>query len=630
MRQRLIGWILCFAFAIGMADAATAQSTDRSSSITSRDLERFFARSLEQRRREGNIPGAAVVVVKDGAVVFARGYGWSDIASRQPVSVTNTGFRLGSLSKLFTWTAVMQLVEQGALDLNADIAGYLDFPLPSHPAGPITLRHLMTHTAGFEDVAKDDFKFGVENLRTIGTYLKANVPARIYQPGQMVSYSNYGATLAGYIVERVSGRSFESYAVENIFRPLAMSRASFDQPPSGPISTGYPSAGIPSGFEFIEQRPAGSATGTAADMGRFMISILDNGRGVLRPESVKSMMAMQSFPPGPAPRPALGFFRLDRNGRTIIGHSGDTLAFHSDLLLLPNEKLGLFVVFNGTGSDGAARRIRRVLARDFLDRYFPFSPPPEPTLATARIDAQRVVGHYLSSRRTASALRPVWLLRQSEVTADSQGRLTTGALLGQDGAPLLWREVKPLVYRQLGGQSRLWFITSDDGDIVGWATDEAAPTARQLRVPAHLRNDLVIPLGWGVLAILAAALILGLIRVAGRWRDISSARRALQVGAIVGYALQVASLILWWNLAVAVRGDPLLLGSPLEWWLKLLYGFTALAILGAIIGIVAALEGLVLRGRPAKAVFHFAVLAACGAFMWIAAVFGLASFSARY
>ena len=183
----------------------------------------------------GDIAGAVVVVVKDGAVLVQKGYGHADVEARTPVDPAATLFRPGSVSKLFTWTAVMQLVEQGKLDLDADVNQYLDFEIPARDGTPVTLRQAMTHTTGFEEQIRALITADPDEITPLGDALKYWVPERIHVPGATPAYSNYATALAGYIVERVSGESFDDYIERHSFQPLGMDRSSFRQPLPAPL-----------------------------------------------------------------------------------------------------------------------------------------------------------------------------------------------------------------------------------------------------------------------------------------------------------------------------------------------------------------------------------------------------------
>src|SRR5688572_24051006 len=197
--------------------------------MTAADVETFLDGMVPLQLALSDIAGATVSVVKDGKLLFAKGYGFADVQKKQKVSPQDTLFRPGSISKLFTWTAVMQLFEQGKLDLDRDVNEYLDYKIPDAFGKPITLKHILTHTPGFEEQIKDLFLTD-STKPNLGQYLKTHIPGRIYPPGTVPAYSNYATAVAGYIVERVSGRPFDEYVAENILKPLNMTRSTFTQP----------------------------------------------------------------------------------------------------------------------------------------------------------------------------------------------------------------------------------------------------------------------------------------------------------------------------------------------------------------------------------------------------------------
>src|SRR5829696_5980646 len=186
------------------------------------ELEAFLDKELGREMEKHHIAGAAVSVVKDGELFFAKGYGYADLENKIPVDPERTVFRIGSVGKLFTWTAVMQLAEQGKLDLDADVNTYLDFRIPDTYPQSITLKHLMTHTSGFEDRLRGSVVSDTDDLEPTREWLISNMPARVRPPGDIAGYSNYNAMLAGYIVARVSGEPYDQYIQEHILNPLGM------------------------------------------------------------------------------------------------------------------------------------------------------------------------------------------------------------------------------------------------------------------------------------------------------------------------------------------------------------------------------------------------------------------------
>src|SRR6185295_14840618 len=267
--------------------------------LSKQDVDAWLDGYMPYALKAGAIPGAVVVVVKDGQPLTMRGFGYSDLKTQKPVDPNLTLFRPGSVSKLFTWTAVMQLVQAGKLDLDKDINAYLDFKIPPRDGKPITLRNLMTHTPGFAETAKYLIDFGEKHPKPLGQILARWTPERINAPGTMPAYSNYGASVAGYIVERVSGEPFNAYVARHIFAPAGMAHSSFDQPLPAALrplmSKGYESGSSdPKPYEVIGMAPAGALASTGAAMGRFMIAHLNHT--LLDPQTSQLMYAPANKP----------------------------------------------------------------------------------------------------------------------------------------------------------------------------------------------------------------------------------------------------------------------------------------------------------------------------------------------
>ncbi|HET6668841.1 MAG TPA: serine hydrolase [Pyrinomonadaceae bacterium] len=454
----------------GSEQPAVANTDAKVHELTASDVEAFLDGIVPLQLERDDIAGATIAIVKDGKLLFAKGYGYSDYEKKKPVSAEETLFRPGSVSKLFTWTAVMQLVEQGKLELDRNVNDYLDFKIPDAFGQPITLKNLLAHTPGFEEQIKDLFTVGSES-QSLGTYLKTHIPARIYPPGTVPAYSNYGASLAGYIVERVSGRPFNDYVEENIFKPLGMDHSTFRQPlpptlaPS--MSNGYQLASDePKPFEVVVPFPAGSLSSTAADMARFMIAHLQNGQlgdaRILRPDTAQLMHSRLFALDQAANAMAYGFYEESRNGHRIIGHGGDTLYFHSDLHLIPDAGIGFFVSHNSAG--GGTEPPRTTLWTMFLDRYFAYTAPATPTVPSAKEDANAVSGAYVLSRRSENSfLRVATLIEQLNVSPVDDGIIEVAQLTGPNGKPKRWRAVGAMTFLETNGTDKLIFKPDQNG-----------------------------------------------------------------------------------------------------------------------------------------------------------------------
>ena len=512
------------------AQPSTAAPTGESPhAMTQGDVGAYLDGFFHDALTRADIAGAVVVVVKDGKVFFERGYGYSDVDTRAPVDPNRTLFRPGSISKLFTWTSVMQLVERGKLDLDRDVNDYLDFRIPATFPKPITLRNLMTHTPGFEehikDLMLDDSKHAVVPLRTV---LITSLPKRIYPPGEVSAYSNYGASLAGYIVQRVSGEPFADYVRRNIFNPLGMTHSTFEQPlPKNlrdDMSKGYytPEA-KPQPFEVVNMVPAGALSADGDDIARFMIAHLNNGAydtaRILRPATAEMMHRAAFQPVPPLPAMALGFYHEDRNGHTIIGHGGDTQVFHSDLHLILDQNVGLFVSLNSAGRDfSPISNLRKMLLEGFTDRYFPAAPlgaaKPVPS---AKSDAPKVAGSYRLSRRSDSNfLRLGSAVQTFKVTAGADGSLSIPALAALGGAKK-WIEVAPFVWREEHGPHRIAAVV--ENGRVKWAATDLFPPIMVLEPVPFWRTPIFVDvlLGGGA-TMLLLTLVFWPIKAILRWR----------------------------------------------------------------------------------------------------------------
>jgi len=465
--------------------------------------------------KSGDIAGVVLCIVKDGKVLFQSGYGYADVERKIPMDPEEVMTRIGSTSKLFTWTAVMQLVEQGKLDLHRNVDDYLDFKVSPRGGPPITLVDLMNHRGGFEEGLKDVLTSDPQSLMSSEAYLKQHPRPQLFPPGSVPAYSNYGAALAGYIVQRVSGEPFASYVDRHIFQPLGMRHSTFEQPLperfKGMAARGYRSASQPPRpYELIIAAPAGSVAATAADMGRFMLAQLQQGQldgyAMLRPETSRLMHTpSETSLPGFATL-AHGFFHETHNGHLVIGHGGDTIFFHTELDLLPDDGVGIFYSFNSRGRDDAVYGLRKAVLDQFIDRYFPntaASAPPA-AMASAVADAQKIAGRYESSRRIEHGFLSVfYLLQQTVIGANPDGTIVAPNEFGTGETHL--REVAPDLWHEIGGTRQLALRNINGTKTV---IDSEDPTSVFQALPARKSAPLNVTVLTGSFLILAAAVIL--------------------------------------------------------------------------------------------------------------------------
>ncbi len=431
-------------------------------------VEAFFDGLMAAYLDAHNIAGATVAVVRDGTVLLTKGYGFADVDERRRVSATETLFRIGSISKTFVWTAIMQLVQQGRVDLDADVNDYLtDVEVPSTYDDPVRVRHLMTHTPGFEDQVIGLFGRDETSLAPLETILQRELPARVRPAGELSSYSNHGTGIAALIVEEVSGLSWDEYVERHIIEPLGMTHTTFRQPFPAALdavmSLGYSwngSAFDQEDFEFVPLAPVGAAGATAADMARFMIAHLQlgviDGTRILD-ESTALQMQGELFRHAEQMHPmAHGFYEMSMNGERVLGHAGDTLWFHSDMGLLPDHGTGVFVSVNSPGGSVATE-----VYRAFMNEYFPGDDPAGVEASAGFAErGQRFAGKYRAIRYSHRTLAKLAAVVVAEVSLTEDGE----ALTSDDGATR-WIEVAPLTFREEHGQRHLAFRESPDGEI---------------------------------------------------------------------------------------------------------------------------------------------------------------------
>lgn len=529
------------------------------------EMEAFMDNLLKKEIDENHIAGAAVAVVKDGKLFFDKGYGYANLENNIPVDPEKTLFKIGSVTKLFTWTAVMQLVEQGKLDLDADVNTYLDFRVPDTYPQPITLRHLMTHTAGFEDLHVDMVTLDVNGIKPKGAWLAFHIPARVFPPGEVVSYSNYGAALAGYIVARISGESYSQYVQEHILNPLGMKSSTAQWPTPQNLraneSVGYMYQNnafqvFPRLYGPTDLFAIGAMKSTVTDMARFMIAHLQSGRysdaEIPEVRILDEATAQQMHTTLRAPAPgmlgnAYGFFEFSENGQRVIGHSGEGEPMESMLFLLPGQNVGVFVVYNSMGGSKLTSQ-HLGFQRAFFDHYYPapsVQPIQPPVDFTQRAD--RFVGSYRWARHAYTTFEKYMALFSPTIEIKNPG---DGTLLVV--TPWLPRfnvvEASPLYFRQADGPFHIAFREDRQGHIAYLSTD-FTPQFDFEKVQWYQTVGFNMPLLLTSLLLLLTVLPVALVRtIRNRHQPSPRAVRiatALIVGISILNLLFVAGNVLW-------------------------------------------------------------------------------------
>lgn len=460
------------------------------------ELTAFIDGVMKVQMDNFKIPGAVISIVKDGNILFSKGYGHSNIETGSMVDPETSMFRIASTTKLFTWTAVMQLVEQGKIDLDTDVNTYLKtVKIPNTYSQPITMRNLMTHTAGFEDggvgyeITTDPMKLP----GSISETLIKHMPARIRPSGVMPAYSNYGAALAGQIIEDVSGLSYNDYIQKNIFDPLEMKYATVHEPIPESLQPYVALGYARENGQFVTKpltfeggfRPAGSGTVSAEDMAHFMIAHLQDGRyaekQILKPETAILMHSPAFQFDKRVPAMDLGFDELRLNGLRVITHSGSDVLFNTGLYLVPEKQIGIFVSYSG-GDGGAAAD---GLTKAFFDRYFPMKevslPPVSAEVASS---LQKYAGSYQFTRRNHTKIDKFFgFMSQINVAVTDNG-LSIGSGVEQE----VFAPVGPDLFQQIGGTHQIAFRTDAAGKVTYMFVDLFTPAMPLERIPLLDRN----------------------------------------------------------------------------------------------------------------------------------------------
>ncbi|MGH7492359.1 MAG: serine hydrolase domain-containing protein [bacterium] len=455
--------IICLLIVMSVSASAVPQNTRQSVESTTsvgdvagrfntKEIEAFFDVFFTKHVAESEFPSAAVVLVEGDHIHFLKGYGYTDLRKTESVSADKTVFYAASVSKLFVATAVMQLAEQGKLNLNDDVNKYLNgFQLDNSFPRPVTLADLLTHTGGL-----DDHMLGSEIPITdppmpLGEYFDRYTPPRVLPPRDQINYSNHGMALAGYVVETVSGMTFCEYVERNIFAPLGMKHSSFRQPVTRELKSDIGLERFPK--PQTVPYPVATLVSTAEDMGRFMLAHLNGGRlGGLRilQEASVAEMHCQHFTNHPhMPGVAYGFFESFVNGQHALFHTGARDHF-SLLYLLPAEKVGLYIVIAATEEE--SRLITRVL-QAFLDRYYP-SPEKDVPVSFSVLKDQRTnrfSGFYRMNMIPHKTIEKLAAMAMDVQVLDEDGGTLSLNFPAREQRSVKLFQVEPLLFRAESG-----------------------------------------------------------------------------------------------------------------------------------------------------------------------------------
>lgn len=451
---------------------AQKQSVSIRKADEAKELEKLFDPIFAGQMEKLHIPGATVAVVKDGKILFAKGYGVADIEKKTPVVAGKTIFRIGSITKVFTANAVMQLADRGKINLNDDVNKHIKgVQVPNTFPQPVTFANLLTHTSGLDEISPGRRTGDESQLIPLGAFLKTRIVRRL-PPGEVIAYSTYNSALAGHIVEQITQTPFRQYVRENIFEPLAMRRTSFSNVQEefkADLATGYEYAEnkyqkLP--FQWFHTFPASDINSTAIDMARFMMAHLAggalDGKRILSEPMTREMHRTHFRNHPKISGWAYGFYEGWFNNARIIEHGGSMDDGYSALMtLVPEKNLGVFVACNTeSGAFGLAGAVKNA----FLNRYIPPTTKTEtkPAIKSSSASLKRFAGKYRPDIYCHTCPpNTSYFPEPFEVKANDDGTL--------DFRGERWRQIEPLLFELTNNtrneQTLLGFRENSKGEI---------------------------------------------------------------------------------------------------------------------------------------------------------------------
>ncbi len=517
--------------------------------VLSEFLDNFFSEKMS----EYHIPGAAIVIIQDGKPLISRGYGYANIEKKIPVDPKTTVFRVASVSKIFTITGVLQLAEQGRIDVNNDVNQYLNaFQVDNPYQEPLRIKYLLTHTDGFETRDLGTFVQSPDELLPLETVLKNDLDAPVQEPGSMITYGGYGTALAGHLISQVTHAPFEETIHDNIFTPLDMENSTFYQvlPESmqeniAGIYNFDDAAGqfVPTQFLYVSTAPTGALSTTAEDMGKFLIALLNRGQSggkrILREETVETMLTRQYSPHPSLPGITYGFMEFFRNGQTGLIRDGSGVGIRSQIFLLPEQNLAYFFVQNTRG-DEMADAFNEV----FLDEFFPAA-ENLPEQQTTPADLKRFEGIYRPAQTAENTLVKAEALAMGDlkVTAAEDGRLIVNVMGESDvygGFPneSAWAETEPLLFRRVDTERYLAFQENESHQITS-LTSGSGYHGAFVKIPWFESNRVQLSLLAAYIALFLATVIVNGVKF------IKGERHPLQLSGLVAllFLIGIAGLL---------------------------------------------------------------------------------------
>lgn len=478
--KQIVVFITTLALCLSNISMVFAESNSSDNLFGNKDnMKVFMDNTFQKKMKEEHVPGAVITVVKDGKIIFSNGYGYADLENKVPVTPDKTLVRIGSVSKLFTYTAVMQLSEQGKVDLKADVNKYLKgYTLKNKYSNPVTVEELLTHTSGIDDNTTADLSKNKKDLVPINDFLKKHLPRVVREPGTVINYSSYDAALAGGIVEQVSGEPLNKFISKNIFEPLEMNNSLLDRDmnpkgleygynyENGKISKAKPLEG------YFNNYAVGGIISTSDDMAKFMIAQLNNGaykgNSILKENTSINMHSQHATFNKRLPGMAYGFYeKYIKSYRTIqhSGYSPDNI--NSEMTLFPDENLGVFISVN-QGNNNVPDEI----IEEMVKKYFPKKEEAKDNkfYYTSKSNLNDFVGTYRFSENPKSTFYKAKAFPEGEDITVSLKNGKDLTLTGKDvfvgnKYSTTLKEIEPLVFKRDDTGEYVVFKKDKNGQI---------------------------------------------------------------------------------------------------------------------------------------------------------------------
>ncbi|MFM1942739.1 MAG: hypothetical protein RI897_1721 [Verrucomicrobiota bacterium] len=475
----MLQWLL--ALCLPLTAFASTPAKSPSQPLDPQQLRTFATQLITQAIEEDGIPGAAVAIVHRGKTIIQKGFGLANLKTQQPVQASNTLFRVASISKILTTLAVLQQADQGSLSLHDNINDYLtEFHVqPTFPE-PVTLHHLLTHTAGFDVEFLKDGSLLPNSRIPLGDYLRLNEPQRLRPPGLFPTYDNYGFGLAGYVVQQTTDQPFAAHMKHSLLLPLGMNHSTFtlDDQSRQHLAKGYWNKGArlePYPADQVNLPPAAGLSATTTDMARLITALLGHpasGNHRVLPAALLAQLHQPQFEINPAvPGRCYGFNQVLIAGRKALRQTGRWPGYNSVLLLFPRHDLGLFLTYNLADHGSFRKHFTRAFAKKFVPKN-PAPPTLPPALASSN-SFHALAGTYITTRfpdKEPIIGQPL----EIQITTSSRGILVNGTPFLPLSTNTFAHAPNPTANNTIPAAERLTFLSQPENTTQYLITDRAS------------------------------------------------------------------------------------------------------------------------------------------------------------